>query len=57
MLEEQKVWSGWVWGWRVGLQRAVGECARQIAQGLVSHFTDFGFYTEVSEKYLEDLGS
>lgn len=38
-------------------KRAFGECGRQIAQGLVSHFTDFGFYTEASEKHLESLGS
>lgn len=33
----------------------VCEYGMQIAQDLVSHLTDFGFYTEASEKHLEGL--
>ena len=44
-------------GWVCRETRPVGEYGRQIAWGLVSHFIEFGFYTEASEKHLEGLGS
>lgn len=38
-------------------ERWVGEWERQIARGLGSHFTEFGFCPEASEKPLKDFGS
>lgn len=38
-------------------EKLVGAWERQRAWGLVSHFTEFGFYSKASEKSLKGFGS